>query len=178
MPERNPAEILPRTWFDRMFRYFVFRNQWKDETDLIVSILTCARNDGGEQVMVWGYGMKLGFCQIGTWGTVGHYDPKPDGSAIVSFPKGETFFAVDFSRVCGAELVVAAVGKGAVAGKNAQGNAGASATCTSLTAGGKPWAILTVQTGAAPAVKAEGDQIVVGNRTLAFDGQKIVLGQL
>ena len=40
-----------------------------------------------------------------------------------------------------------------------------------------PWVVMTLQKGAAPAVKADGNKLVVGGRTLTFDGEKIVMAR-
>ena len=40
-----------------------------------------------------------------------------------------------------------------------------------------PWAIMTLQKGDPPAVVVDGKQVKVGEQTLTFDGEKIVLGR-
>ena len=57
----------------------------------------------------------------------------------------------------------------------------ASGKISQLTAGGAEFTILTIQRGRPPEPKVIGkgkdQKIVIGKRTLAFDGQKIVLGK-
>ena len=42
-------------------------------------------------------------------------------------------------------------------------------------AGGRPFTVVTLQTGPAPEVKAEGEKVVVGGQTISFDGRSLVL---
>jgi hypothetical protein len=43
---------------------------------------------------------------------------------------------------------------------------------------GQKACIMTLQKGAPPAVKVEGKQITVGDQTVTWDGQKLVLGRI
>ena len=38
MEPKNPSEIFPNTNADRYHGHFLFRNQWKDETDVVVIV--------------------------------------------------------------------------------------------------------------------------------------------
>jgi hypothetical protein len=62
----------------------------------------------------------------------------------------------------------------------AAGADGASTRTVRLTAAGREFVLMTVQKGPAPAARVVGQgadqKVVVGRRTLAFDGEKIVLG--
>ncbi|MGF1637868.1 MAG: hypothetical protein ACFCUU_12405 [Cyclobacteriaceae bacterium] len=40
LPEINPAEVLPHSYRDSTFSFYAWRNQWKDENDIIITILT------------------------------------------------------------------------------------------------------------------------------------------
>jgi hypothetical protein len=159
---RNPAETMPRTVVDKIHGYYVFRNQWKDGTDVVVTAWLSSgpvghMTPGSPEVMVWGRGqrVKLGSfprCQTS------HYEARPDGSGVVS--GGGCSLAVDFT---GGSALVALV---APAG-DAKG--------ATLVAGDHAWKILTLQEGAAPEVRADGPKVRVGNRTLSYDGTKILL---
>jgi hypothetical protein len=44
-------------------------------------------------------------------------------------------------------------------------------------AGDHRFAIITVQRGAPPPISVDGDTVRVGNQTIRFDGQKLILGR-
>ena len=172
MAPKNPAEILPKAHRDKP-DYFVYRNRWKDETDILVTILW-GKN---YPIRVCGYGMNLGFgCLPGP--TLSYYQEAEDGSMILSNSKGRTYIGVDFSRSSGAEALVAVVGRGAWRDDDARGRNGASAMFHTVNLNGFAVVLLTVQAGKPPAPRVEGDKIVIGGQTVAFDGKRIHFGRM
>ena len=99
-----------------------------------------------------------------------------------------TSLAVDYSGRCGSACLIAMVGPQAgygvaywmevVSGRiqDVQADNGANTKTTVLRAGPHVYYLMTVQKGDPPVVKAKGDKVVVGGRTVWFDGKKIVLG--
>jgi hypothetical protein len=175
LQERDPAEVLPRV--SRRFvgggGYFFCRNQWKDETDIAVSVI----GYNIYQTEILGRGLHLKFSKL-PGSTFTYYRDFDDGSMIVSNPKGKTYLAVDFSRKAGADLVYIVTGSGATGGQDHEGAGGATVKGHSVTAGANTYLVCTWQTGAAPEVAAEGDKVRVGGRLVHFDGEKLVLEHL
>ena len=172
LAEKNPVEVFGHVSGGRT-GYIFCRNQWKDETDVMVSL----KAGLADQIAVFAHGMRLIFGQL-PGATLTYYRQADDGSVVLSNPKGRTFLAVDFSGACGAELLIAIVGKGARAGKDAAGTGGASATFHTLQLGGYHYVVLTLQTGRAPQVKVAGGKIVAGGQTIHFDGRWVHLGKM
>ncbi|MBL8795629.1 MAG: hypothetical protein JNM56_17115 [Planctomycetia bacterium] len=173
---KNPAEVLARTRQDSVHGYYVFRNQWKDENDILVTALLGARPEPGgpEPVMVWGLGLRTTFGSFKK-AKATHFQTKPDGSGVLAAPGGVSL-AVDFSGASGAPALLALVGE-AVKPNDQQGKVGVGTKTTTVTAGGKAFTVMTLQKGPAPEVKVDGDKVVVGGQTLTFDGAKIILAK-
>lgn len=173
--ERNPAEVLPRVLHDRIHHYFVFRNRWKDENDIVVTALFGARGDGVENVMVWGLGEQLnwGVCPKAKESRLAAV--KPDGSGVAR--AGEACLAVDFSQASGADALLVMVGPGAgEAGKGKKPVGGGRAKAGSVEAGGATFHyLLLAASGKFPEAKAEGDALRVGGRTVRLENGTLVL---
>jgi len=172
--EKNPAEVLPRVLHDSIRHYFVFRNQWKDDKDVVVTGLWGARQEktgGPERVMVWGLGERLDWSTCPKVKESSLSGVQPDGSGVAT--AGNTSLAVDFSKVSGADALLVMVGPGAGAGKPP---AGSKAKVFTVTAGKTAFAILLLSAGGPfPEPKADGDKVVVGGQTISYDGGKLVL---
>jgi hypothetical protein len=164
VPERNPIDVLPRVHRDTLRGYFLFRNRWQDENDIVVTALLGARNDGREPILVWGLGQQLEFpVAFGKFRTA-HFAAWSDG--------GGTFSAA----VRGGNCCVA-VGFGddsCFVAMTAPGlKSESKAAVRSLEAAGRTWIVLTLQRGDAPAVEPTAEGIRIGTRTLTCDGTKI-----
>ena len=164
--ERNPAEVIPRAARDSKYGFYMFRNRWQDENDVVISVQTKstrgwhkANTDGG--VQVWGLGKKT------KWGTVKgdvkHFKAAADGSAVLTAADG-TCLAVDFSGSTGAEAMLVMTGPGAGSG-------------TKVTAGGTTFNFMFLTDGTAPSPAATGDKVVVGKQTVAVEDGNIVLSE-
>lgn len=165
LKEKNPAEVLPLCYRDSKWGFYAFRNRWQDENDALVSVLTKnargyiqARADGGLQVAALGKKFQ--------WGTVkpevSYWQPAADGSGIMSFADG-TSLAVDFSRASGADLML--VGTGTADG-------------TKLVLGATTLTLKFISNGQEPKPRVKGDQVVVGEQTIAVKDGNIVLGKM
>lgn len=175
---RNPAETRPLAHFDEKHRYLSTRNRWKDRTDILISFAGFVGNEKDPcSVLVAGYDQKLPNSNLYKWGTCTGFKTWPDGSAVIGFPKGGAWYAIDFSGAGGAELLYVAVGNGLIAGKDVDLPAdGVKARYTTTTLGGKPALILTFGKGDHPAPVADGERIRVGKRVVSFDGNGITVG--
>ncbi len=178
---RNPGETLPRAVLDRIAGYAVFRNAWKDGDDVVVTTLLGKGPRGykkvpGGPILVWGLGMRTRF-PVDLGGTeADFFEARPAGGVLSAPVRGGTCsFAADFSGASGAAavLVMAGPDAGDVRSPQAKGAGGASAASVKAAAGGHTFYVMTLQKGAAPEVKAEGDRVKVGPQTVAFDGKKI-----
>jgi hypothetical protein len=166
MQEKDPAEILGR--ISGLGSGYIFcRNQWKDETDLSVSL--CAGPQ--YQITVYGHGMTLSFGKF-PGATFTYQKDFPDGSLSVSNPKGGAYVAVDFTKKSGADLVLICVGKAAGGGKDIEGKT-AKVKAHICTVHNEPCVIRVWHAGPAPAFKQDGDKFSVGAQTYTFDGAKI-----
>ena len=170
MQEKNPAEFFPLA---DMRRHYCLRNQWKDETDIVVS----PRPSLYEPITLYAYGTKLS-CGKLPGGTFTYCREFKDGSAIVSAVKGGTYLAVDFSKATDADMVMVLVGRGATGGKDANLRKGATCKFTRIQVGETSYDIYTIQTGQPPAVREQAGKVLIGGKAMYFDGEKLILEQL
>lgn len=164
--ERNPADGIPRAVCGKKWGFYMFRNRWQDENDIVISIQT--RNTRGwhrantkGDVTIYGLGTKT------TWGRlrtdIKHFEPHTDGSAVLSGADG-TCLAIDFSKTFGADAMLVMMGPGAP-GDN------------KVSAGGTEFSFKFLTAGAEPTPKADGGKIAIGEQTVSFDGNRITLGR-
>jgi len=158
------SEVVPRCVRDSKHGFYAFRNRWQDENDIVISQLvkrSPARfAHGPEKTMtIWHHGKRE------QWGTLPanptHWEPMADGSAIVG--AGEHWVAIDFSGASGADGMIVLTGAGATGGQ-------------SVTAGGRTYWLKFLTDRAEPAVRVEGEKILVGKQTISFDKGRLVLG--
>ena len=175
------GETMPRAVLDRIAGYAVFRNAWKDGDDVVVTALLGKGPRGykkvpGGPILVWGLGMRTRF-PVDLGGTeADFFEARPAGGVLSAPVRGGTCsFAADFSGASGASavLVMAGPDAGDVRSPQARGPGGASAASVKVAAGGHTFYVMTLQKGAAPEVKTEGDRVKVGPQTVAFDGKEI-----
>ncbi|MBE3099194.1 MAG: hypothetical protein IMZ44_18920 [Planctomycetes bacterium] len=171
--EKNPAEAMPLTSTDHLYDYYVFRNRWQDEDDIVTTILF-RPPDGTKprDIMVWGLGLRLTLGEPDRSAPVTHYQAAADGSGVLA--AGKFALAVDYSKASGAEALVVAVG-GSVPKTDAKG--GEKVKIQTVAAGGTTFNVMTLSAdGRHPEVKAEGGGLVIGKQTVKFADGKLVLG--
>jgi hypothetical protein len=182
----NPAKVMPKAVADTIHGYFVHRNRWQDEKDIVVTNLLNLGHEGYYRVkdsgvvIIWGLGLRT---RLKT-GLNGHYptvwEAARDGSSVLSAVKDGrvSSMAVDFSGASGAPAMI--VGAGPAFAKPGfrppRSDGRATAQLTEAKAGGHSFAILTLQEGEAPTPAAAGDAIRIGKQTIRFDGRKLILG--
>lgn len=166
MKEINPAHVIPRAVRDKKYGFYMFRNRWQDENDIVVSVQTKntrgwhkANTDG--RLQVWGLGKKAKWGRMKT--DIQYFKSAADGSAILTGADG-TCLAVDFSKASGADAMLVMTGPGAPKEN-------------SLTAGGATFSFQFLTAGAQPTPKIEGNKITVGHQTVSMEGGNIVLGK-
>jgi hypothetical protein len=167
----NPATVMPRAMEDRIHGYYVFRNQWQDENDILVSaLLGYGPKDAYKPqfgpIYLWGLKKKYAFGKFLSAGPA-DFTPGPNGGVVST---GTQCLGVDFSGASGAPAVLALAG---IEGPKPD----ATVNTTSLTVDGKTILIVTVQDGQPPAVKADGNRIAVGGQTIAWSGGRFVFGK-
>jgi hypothetical protein len=171
MEPENPAKVMPKAMEDRIHGYYVFRNQWKDENDILISaLLGYGPKDAyvpqHGPVYLWGLGQKYSFGVFKSDGPA-EFAPGPNGGVVSA---GAQCLAVDFSGVCGAPALLALAG---IEGPESDG----TVKVTSLDLAGRKINVLTMQANKAPEVKVEAGKITVGGQTIAWDGKKFVFGK-
>jgi hypothetical protein len=162
----NPAEVMPRNVRDARHQFYAFRNRWQDDHDIVITQLA-ARSPyrfvhGPDAAMTIQYaGRRM------TWGSIPrdatHWRPAADGSAVVG--NGKTCVAIDFSGASGADAMLVMTGPGSPGG-------------ATVAAGARTYSFLFLTQRDAPTPKADGDRVVVGEQTVAWDGENIVLGRM
>lgn len=159
----NPEKVMPKAMEDRVHGYYVFRNQWKDENDILVSaLLGYGPKDAYKPqygpVYLWGLGNKYAFGNFRSTAPA-EFVPGPNGGIVST---GTQCLGVDFSGASGAPALIALVGIDAPKADN----------LLTVTPAGKI-TIVTMQSGKAPEVKVDGDRITVGGQTITWDGKKV-----
>ncbi len=161
----------------------------------------------GGSVMVLGRGIRYTFPAMFYTCELSHAYLAADGSGTITgilldgvsdkkakpaiaLGKAPNCLAVDYSAASGADLLVAYTGpqighrteywldikKAQV--KDEKGAGGYFTKTTPLSCGGHDFYVMTLQKGAAPEPRVDGNRITVGKQTIAFDGQKLVLGTI
>jgi hypothetical protein len=165
-PVKPMNGIIPKVCHDSRWGFYLWRNRWQDNNDVIVSILTKnAKGNMGAPAE-----STLSVVTGGTlqkWGTIkgftGEFAPKKDGSTVLTTGDGSCL-AVDFSKASGADALLVMTGPGAPA-------------TGAVEAGGTRFSFLFLGAGKAPTPAAQGDKVVVGGQTVWFDGKKIALAK-
>jgi len=169
MTEKNPGGIIPHAYRDTKWGFYAWRNRWQDADDVVISILTRAAKGnmgakGEGSLSIW-----TGSGKGGAWGSIrggftGEWAPAGDGSTVLTTGDGSSL-AIDFSRASGADVMLVMAGPGAPA-------AGA------IDVGGTKLSFLFPGKGESPKPAVQGEQVVVGEQTVSFDGKRIVLGRM
>ncbi|MEI6232966.1 MAG: hypothetical protein WCT04_07935 [Planctomycetota bacterium] len=167
LEEKNPADVLPRAVEDKKMAFYMFRNRWQDENDIIVTALLKGAKGNysvpGGDIIVWGLGKKTTFPVKVTGAATAFSATKTGGT----FSTGAGAFGVDFSGASGADALLVFVG--ATTGKAGKGQV--------INAGKNTFTIMTLQKGNAPEAKADGDNLVLGGQTVLYDGKTLSFGK-
>jgi hypothetical protein len=114
LPERSPGMVLPLCYRDSIHGFYAWRNRWRDENDIVVSILTrttrgymSSRADTSLRIAAFGEKFSWGSVRgdVKYW----HHDLKGETS-VMTMTDG-TSLAVDFSGTSGAEAMLVTTGK-------------------------------------------------------------------
>jgi len=183
---QNPGQLLPHVLQDHVFGAYEFRNRWQDSNDIIVTTVLGGHpdEDATTSVIVWGFGFRT------TFGSLPHVEDRPrprvetlvaskDGSGILSVAGSS--LAVDFSGSSGAEALLAFVGSRddlKATSTMRREDFGARAASTTVMLGATPVYVMTLQSGAAPAVTVAGDKITVGGQTISWNGTALSFGAM
>jgi len=163
---RNPAEVLPHCYRDSSVHFYLWRNRWQDNNDTVISaLLTRTRGyvksmdatpDGALQLNTMGEHVS--------WGTVKegaprHWSCSPRGTTSSLTLSDGTCIAVDFSGASGADVMLVTTGK---------------ADGQTVNVDGKPLTFYFPTTEQPPAVKVEGNAVVVGKQRLTIEDGNLV----
>ena len=56
----NPGKVLPKSVVDERMQWYVFRNRWQDDHDVLIATLLGARPDAGHwRLRLWGMGQRF-----------------------------------------------------------------------------------------------------------------------
>ncbi|MGB2822693.1 MAG: hypothetical protein WBF17_17045 [Phycisphaerae bacterium] len=178
----NPEEVCPRAVADTVHGYFVNRNRWKDAEDIVITHLLATGPEGYYRVKdagtihVWGLGVRASWKTGMRNALPTFWQAQKDGSSVLTVADGSSL-AVDFSGASGAPAML--VGTGPAFAKTShrppRTKGAATTRLTEVEAGGRKFALLTLQTGEAPSPAAAAQTVTIGKQTVAFDGEKIVL---
>ncbi|MFP4054354.1 MAG: hypothetical protein ACLFV7_10900 [Phycisphaerae bacterium] len=160
----NPAECMPRASVDHKYAYLMFRNEWKDQNDFVVTVLA-KRPRKHTKHKVIGPVTLTAYGKDFTWGSmkgdVKHFTVMQDGCATATTADG-TSIALDWTGRSGAEGMLVMTGPGAP-GKN------------TVKAGDVTYSFLFLTKGKAPAPKADGDKVRVGTQVVSVKDGNLVL---
>ena len=176
----DPMKILGHALHDREGRFFAFRSGFDGPGDIVISM----RGDA----VAHAFGKTHRLKALPLDGKVIHEQHNADRTSTVSVEIYDTIYAlaVDFSGLSGADCLWVWLST-PKDGPRPQpklppGLARQMAGPPRLEAGGYVFDVTTLQDGEAPKaqVVGEGDEqkVVIGRRTLRFDGRKILLGEL
>lgn len=162
--EKNPAACIPQAVRDEKFGFYMMRNRWQDENDVLVQIQTKSTRGWHKastkgDIHVWAGDKKIKWGQLR--GTITHWQPASDGSAIATSVDG-TSLAVDFSKASGADAML--VMTGPTAGRG-----------TTVKVGGREYSFLFVGGDDPPQPKADGDSVAIGAQRVSFAGGHITI---
>ncbi|MGD0896295.1 MAG: hypothetical protein ABR915_00580 [Thermoguttaceae bacterium] len=160
---KDPAEVLPLCYRDTIHGFVGWRNRWRDENDIIISVLLKptagymgAAPDGGFQVSVGGRKFKWG--QVS--GETKYWWSSPRGEASVLTTASGASTAVDFTKASGADAMLVTTGK-------ADGEV--------VELGGKALTFKFLNADKEPAVAVEGDKALVGRQVVSIKDGNLVL---
>lgn len=179
MKEDNPGKVMPKAYLDKYWHLAQFRNRWKDQDDILVSVLL--EQAGGHyksaadtQIIHKG---RIHKPSIALRGKSLDIKVLPNGGVIQS-EKGS--FGVDFSGAGGADVLLVWVGgESAVAkrkkGAKRQSRRRSTAIVSRVKAGKTEFALLAYGGDIDP--EAMGDDVMVGDQTVGYDGKFITFAK-
>jgi hypothetical protein len=171
--ETDPNKGWPRIMHDQAAQYFLFRNGWRGDDDVIVTII------GGERrpfrkanVLALGQGQQASFPL--TWPDItdAEVTSTEDNCHVLTITNGS--FVVDFSGKCGVPTLLAAVGPGTEEKKRRRRRRGPAPV--SVKVGKTTVTLLFLHADRRPEIKVEGNEILLGERSLRLDGTTLVPG--
>jgi hypothetical protein len=111
LKEKDPGTVFPKAVEDKHFAFYMFRNRWQDENDVVVTALLKGAKGNysvpGGQIMVRGFGKASTFPVTFT-GAVTNFQAA-DAGGVVSTSGAS--LAVDFSGASGADAVIVLAGQ-------------------------------------------------------------------
>jgi len=176
MEAKNPAEVLPHCYRDTIHGFVAWRNQWKDEKDIVISTLLRntigymkAEADGGLQIN--GFGKKFKWGAAGGKITYWWQDEKATATVMTM---GNVSLAVDMTGISGADLLLAITGD-SDGQKFAMGK-GKLVPGTPFRGAPPKISVKLLSYGETPKPTIKNYVVTVGKRTVALKDGNIVLG--
>lgn len=158
--------VIANVCRDSKWGFYLWRNRWQDENDVIISILTRAAKGnmgaaGEDTLSIVTRGKLQKWGRIA--GFTGEFAPRPDGTTILTTGDGSSL-AIDFTRASGADVMLVMTGPGAPAGHTVE-------------AGAVRYSFLFLGVGEPPPPRVEGDRVMVGNQTISVHNGKLHLAR-
>lgn len=165
LAEKNPGEVLPRAVLDKRFAFAMFRNRWQDADDIVVTALLKGSKGNysvkGGEILVWGLGRKTKF-PVSVTGDIKDFRATEAGGAWATSAGS---FGADFSGAGGADAVL--VLSGPLSGGGFKG--GGQDGVITVQAGANTFTVMTLQKGAAPEIRADGEKLQIGGQTVSLE---------
>jgi len=198
---KNPGEVIGHVNADQYMGHYMFRKKWRDENDLYFSFFLnphakhgYVKGPRGGNFAFYGYGIRNRW----RWGPpqppqprkVVHFEPRSDGSGVLSFERGEqrrvTSIAVDFSDRAGVGGVVIFANPWFSPEDRTKTNwntlrpsqrkdGKAAVTFADVKVKNVPMFIMLMHEGEAPEPAVRGDALIIGGQIYRFDGRKVLM---
>ena len=163
---RDPAEVLPLVYRDTVSGFYCWRDRWRDGDDTVITVLTDeVRGFMGAKaetaLSLNTRGQHLAWGRV-TPGVPRHWSASPRGeTSALTFADG-TAFAVDFSGASGAGVMLVTTGP---------------ATGRTVRLGATALTFFFPTTDTPPALRMEGDTIVVGRQRITLANGNLTLAE-
>jgi len=162
---RNPADVLPLCYRDSDAGFYVWRNRWQDDNDIVITLLTSRTH--GYMSAKPDSAMKLNSMgKHSQWGTVKggptrHWSSSPRGQTSSLTLSDGTCFGVDFTGASGSDVMLVTTG---------------SAEGTKVKFSGKTLTFAFPTVASPPKVTVKGDSATIGRQRVTFSDGNLAFG--
>jgi hypothetical protein len=160
---KDPSETWPKRIHDTRRDFYAWRNRFRDEDDVIISVLgqstrgyMRAPNEEFLSIVTQGKWQMWGRF---TRGIRGEVDPKPDGGSVLWFGDGGSV-AIDFSGRSGRDVMLVMHGPDAPEENQ-------------VIAGGEAFSFLFLGGGKTPELKVQGAEIQAGEQVISLEEGRV-----
>lgn len=166
----DPAGAWPLAFHDSKYQFFLIRNRYRDEDDIVITHLGAnargfIRAPADRQIQIRALGKKFGWGRLP--GKITAFETRDDGSTVVQ--TASDCFAVDFSGAAGLDALLALTGD----------HADRALPVGTAKIGGRTVSFLMLGKNKEqlPEVRVEGDRALIGEQTARLEQGRIVFGR-